>query len=44
MDMVYGKELQETVTSDNGFKTKLMAMEFTSGATEIDMKVNGNTA
>ena len=44
MDMVSGKEVQETVTSDNGFKTKLMVMEFMSGPTEIDMKVNGSTA
>ena len=42
--MVSGKELQETVTLDNGFKIKRMVMVYMSGPTEIDMKVNGNTA
>ena len=42
--MVSGKELLETVTSDNGFKIKRTAMVSMSGQTEIDMKVNGSTA
>ena len=42
--MVSGKELLETVTSDNGFKIKHTAMVSMSGQTEIDMKVNGSTA
>ena len=44
MAMVSGKERQETVTSANGFKTKLTVMVFMNGVTEIDTKVNGSTA
>lgn len=44
MDMVYGKEIMETVTLASGFKTKLMVMESMNGPTEIVMKENGNTA
>ena len=42
--MVSGKELLETVTLDNVFKIKRTAMVSMNGQTEIDMKVNGNTA
>ena len=42
--MESGRELKEILTSANGKTQRRMAMECTSGRTEIGMKVSGERA
>lgn len=43
MEVEYGKGPKAISMSENGKKTKLMALECTFGSMEIDMKANSRT-